>query len=270
MNTVNVRQDVVRPIALAVFFATLGLFLRLLLSILFDIEMSRLVASLLNFALAALSAFVIFPNVIKRPFGGVPLSEYLRRLGFYLPSNVWRHVALGVVLAVCTLGSMLIGSLLTGRYAVDWSTITLGQTIFSLNAGVWEEFFYRGIIMLVLLLAVKSVRKAALIQIALFALLHIKGFDISVGIDVLTVAVIAIAFTYTAFKTRTLVAGIVFHFVHDALLFFVQVPSGERTGVAENLAFYGALWIGVAVACLITKLAAEKLGVHAAEELYAT
>jgi membrane protease YdiL (CAAX protease family) len=80
--------------------------------------------------------------------------------------------------------------------------------------------------------------------------------------------VITVAFTYVAYKTRTLLAGMVFHFLHDALLFFVQVPEGEYFGSTENIIFYVALWIMVGMACLLTKIAAEKFGVKAQVELY--
>jgi membrane protease YdiL (CAAX protease family) len=125
---------------------------------------------------------------------------------------------------------MLIGSLLTGRYELNWSTVNISHTIFSINPGVWEEYFYRGVIMFLLLIATRSLKRAALIQIVLFGLSHIKGFDLWSWIDVISVMFLAVAFTYAAYKTRTLVAGIVFHFLNDALLFLPQVPGGEYIG----------------------------------------
>lgn len=257
----------VRSIALAVVFATLGFTVRAGLKMVLDVEMPKWAASVLNLALAALGAFYVFPKRLKQPFGEVGLAEYTRRLGFYLPQGAWRHVVLGVVLAACTLGGMLVGSILTARYVLDWSTVDLSHALFSLNPGVWEEFFYRGIIMIVLLKSVKSARQAALLQILLFGLSHVKGFDLLAWVDVLSVAIIAVAFTYAAYKTRTLVAGIVFHFTHDLFLFLVQVP-GDKSGFAENVIFFGALWIGVGIACLLTKVAADRLGVQARTELY--
>ena len=258
----------VRTIGLAMAFATLGLLLRLLLGTLLDIEISKLAASVLNFLLAGLAALYLLPKRLKEPFGKVDLTEYTRRLGFYLPRGAWRHVVLGLVLASCTLGGMLIGSVLTGRYELDWSTVNISHSVFSLNPGVWEEFFYRGIIMAVLLKHTKSVRQATFIQVLLFALAHIKGFDLWAWVDVISVLIIALAFTYAAYKTRTLIAGIVFHFVHDALLYLVLVPGAKYAGFAENAVFYVTLWIMVGVACLLTKVAAEKLGVQARTELY--
>ena len=267
MNQRSLRYTV-QSIGLALLFSMLGFLVRLLLSVLLDVDLPLWVASVLNFALAALGAFVFFPRVLKRPFGEVALSEYVRRLGFYLPRHAWRHVVLGGILALCTLGGMLVSSLLTGRYVLDWRTVDLSHVVFSLNAGVWEEFFFRGLIAIVLLQYTRSVKKTVVIQIVLFGLSHIKGIDLWSWVDVFSVVVIATAFVYAAYKTRTLLAGIVFHFVHDALLFLVQVPD-EYVGVGENVIFYLALWSMVGVACLLIKVAAEKLGVQAEAELYA-
>ncbi len=261
-------KNTVSPMALAIVLITSGTLLRLLFDVLLDVKISKLLTSVLNIPLAAFIAFFIFPKLLKQPFGKVDLPEYTRRLGFYLPLNAWKHVVLGVILALCTLAGMLVGSILTGRYELDWSTINISHTVFSLNPGIWEELAYRGIIMFMLLKSVKSVRQAALIQVLLFGLVHIKGVDPWSWVDVITVIVIALAFTYAAYKTRTLVAGIVFHFLHDALLFFVQVPEGEYSGFTENMSFYVALWTMVGVACLLIRVAAEKFGVQAQAELY--
>jgi membrane protease YdiL (CAAX protease family) len=261
-------RNMVRSIALAIVFVSPGFLLRLLLNLLMDVEMSVLFASVVNFGLAALGAFVVFPKGIKQPFGAVSLAEYARRLGFYLPAKAWKHVALGVVLALCTLGGMLAGSLLTGRYVLDWHTISLEHLVFSLNPGVWEEFFFRGVVMVVLLQRVRTIRQAALIQILLFGLTHVKGLDVWDWVDVTSVMILGAAFVYMAYKTRTLVAGIVFHFLHDSLLYVVQVPGGEYFGLRENLAFFVALWVMVGVACLVARVAVERLGVRSEAQLY--
>jgi hypothetical protein len=261
-------RKTVRSIALALVFVSPGFLLRLLLNLSMDVEISVLSASVLNFGLAALGAFVVFPKMLKQPFGEVPLAEYSRRLGFYLPMKPWKHVALGVVLALCTLGGMLAGSLLTGRYVLDWRVISLEHLVFSLNPGIWEEFFFRGIIMVVLLRSIRTIGQAALIQIVLFGLTHIKGLDAWAWVDVVSVMILAAAFVYTAYKTRTLIAGIVFHFFHDSLLYIMQVPGGDYIGLRENLAFFLALWVMVGVACLVVKAATERLSIRSEAELY--
>jgi len=265
---INSTRNKIRAVALSVLFMSLGFFIRLIFKMTLDVEMSKIFASVLNFALATLGAFIVFPGLLEQPFGKIPLSEYRQRLGFYWPANAWKHVLLGILLSLCTLGGMLVASHLTGRYVLDWSNITLSHTIFSINPGIWEEFFFRGIIMAVLLKSAKSVKQAALYMILIFGVLHIKGFGLWSLVDVISVMIITIAFTYVAYKTRNLLAGMVFHFIHDSLLFFVQVPEGEYLGLNENLLFYFCLWIMVGVACLIVKFTTDQQGVRETTELY--
>ena len=268
MSNTGMMKNTVRPIGLALVAIVLGQILVMLAEMIFDMSITKIQASIITFVIAALFGFVIFPRILKLPFGDVGLSTYLRKLGFYWPRNAWKHVLLGMLLAACTLTGIWIASLLSGRYVLDWSTVNLSHTIFSINPGVWEEFFYRGIIMLVLIGATRSIKRAALIQILLFSLAHIKGFDLWAWVDVLSVFILAIAFTYATLKTRTLVVGMVFHFLHDAFLFLPQVPGADYLGTQENVVFYACLWVMAGVACLIIKFASERLGGQADEELY--
>ena len=163
---------------------------------------------------------------------------------------------------------MLLASILTGKYELNFKSVTVTHLVFCLNPGIWEEVFYRGIQMMILLRLAKSLQKAAAIQIILFGLLHIKGISILSSIDAVSVMIMGIGFTYTAYKTDSLVAGIVFHYFHDAFIFVVQVPNNIQTGIADTVLFYLFLWSMVGVGCLVTKLAAEKLKVCSPTDLY--
>jgi membrane protease YdiL (CAAX protease family) len=257
-----------QAILVAMAWAMVGFLFCLVFEKVFDIELSKLVSSIINFAVACFGAFYLFPKIYRAPFGSVPMKEYLKHIGFFLPTGAWRHILLGILLAGCTLSGMLNASILTGRYVLDWSEINITQIVFSLSPGVFEEVFYRGIIMMLLLPMTKSLKKAALGQIVIFGLAHIKGFDWATLIDVISVMILAVAFTFVAYKTRALLAGMVFHFLHDALLFFVQVPGGEYHGLQENMIFYGILWLMVGIGCLIIWFATERLNVRAERGLY--
>ena len=269
MNTrISFMKNIVRPIALAWVAIGSGGLIGLILEMSLEIELSKISTSLITLAIAAFAAFVLFPKILKQPFESASLSRYFRRIGFYLPQGAWKHILLGIVLAACTLFGMLIGSLLTSRYVFDSNTINMTQIIFSINPGIWEEFFYRGVIMVLFLKATQSFKRAAVLQIVLFGLTHIKGFDIWSWVDVISVMVLALVFTYAAYKTRTLIAGIIFHFVHDALLFVPQVPGADYVGMTENLAFFGCLWGMAIIGLFLIKVASEKLGIAAKNELY--
>ena len=258
----------VRSIALACISPAFGSLIGYILEVFLDIEIPILYLIVITFSFATFSAFYLFTKILKLPFGDVSITEYRHQLGFYLPHKAWKHVLLGCVLAACTLSGILISSLLTGRYKFDWSTVDISQILFSINPGLWEEFFYRGVIMVLLMRATRSIKRAALIQLVLFGFFHIKGFGLWAWVDVVSVMILAVAFTFSAYKTQTLVAGIVFHFLHDAFLFVPQVPGGAYIGVFENIAFYASLWLMVGVACVIIYLSSDFLGVKAEDDLY--
>ncbi len=261
-------KKTVRPVAVSIVAPVAGFVLIYLLELVLDFELSKLASSLVNLAIVAPIAFLLFPRRLGIPFGQVDTRSFLRRVGLYFPDNGWKQIVLGIFLAMMTLSGMLTASILTGRYSAELSEINLPHLVFSLNPGLWEELFYRGVLMIWLLRRTRSLKWAVAIQVILFGLMHIKGGDLAAVLDVLSVMVLALGFTYVAFKTRTLLAGIVFHTLHDALLFFVQVPGGTDTNLQELASFHGLLWLSVGLACGLTKVAAERLGARATDDLY--
>ena len=258
----------IRPIILTMIAPITGFTFIYLLEVFLNVEFSKQISAMVNLVVVALVAFLVFPRRLGIPFGRIETRDFLRRVGFYLPENTWKHVILGLILAGCNLSGMLIASILTGKYVVDLSTLNFPHFLFSLNPALWEELFYRGVLMIWLLKNNYPLKHAFLIQLALFGVMHVKGTDLLALVDVFSVMVIAIGFTYVAYKTRSLLAGIIFHYFHDAFLFFVQISGGVYTGITENAMFYGSLWSMVGIGCIITKYFVEKLGVHATEELY--
>jgi hypothetical protein len=265
-DTLRIR---IRSLVLTALVApALGFVLILLLEMFLNIEVSKLVSGIINLVVVAPIAFLLFPRVLGIPFGVTGTREYLKGIGFYFPGDAWKHILLGLILAACTLVGMLVASLLTGRYTPDTSTINLPHIVFSLNPALWEELFFRGVLMILLLQYTRSVKKAFAIQVIIFGLTHIKGVDLLAFVDVISVIIIAVGLTFVAHQTRSLVAGIGFHYFHDVLLNFVQPPGREHIGFSENAAFYALLWLMVGVGCAITWFAAEKFGVRAKAPLY--
>ena len=264
----KISRSTLRPFGLTILAPSLGFFIFLVLKFVFKVEVSKLVGSIINLVMVALVAFIVYPKLLGIPFGRIDTRTFLHKVGFYLPEKGWKHILLGLVLSGCTLSGMLAASVLTGKYQPDGSTINISHLVFSLNPGLWEELFYRGVFMILLLKLTRSFKKAFLIQVLVFGLLHIKGIDLWGLVDAFTVAVIAIGFTYSAYKTQSLAAGIVFHYFHDAFLFFVQLPDGVYSGTKDNAVFYGLLWLMVGIGCLITKLSSEMLGIRASTPIY--
>lgn len=263
----NLRSKI-RPVALTIFAPGAGFLFILLLEVSLDIELSKLLSSLVNLVVVALIAFLIFPKRLGIPFGRIDTREFLRRVGLYLPDGAWKHAVLGLSLAGCTLSGMLLASVLTGSYVMDTGAIDLPHLVFSLNPALWEELFYRGVLMILLLRYTRSLRRASAIQAVLFGMAHIKGLDAWAFVDAFTVIVISIGFTYAAYKTRSLAAGVTFHYFHDALLKFVQIPATVDPGATHRAFFYVILWVMVGIGCVITRLVVDKFKVRAPAELY--
>jgi membrane protease YdiL (CAAX protease family) len=252
------KKKDIRAIALSVLFSSIGFVFSFLVKKGLNIDLSKLDLSIIAFIVTSISAFLLFPKVFKIPFGKISIKDFIYKIGLYPSKKIFGFILIGVVAALTTLSAMLIGSIITGRYEFDSSTINLAHSIFSLTPGIFEEVFYRGIIMIVLVRMTKSIKKAALIQVLIFALAHIKGFDFISIVDIFSVLIIAAGFTYLAYKTKSLIPGIVFHYLHDTFLFSVQIPGGEYIGFRDNALFYSILWISIGVVIIITKQLSEK------------
>ncbi len=243
--TLSTFRANLRAIVLPVAFSGLGLTFAFLLKKGLGLQWPKIAFSLLALAFTSTLVLLLFPKVFGIPFGPVDARTWLRRLGLWGAQDGWRHARLGVFAALFTLSGMLVGTVATGKYQFDPATLTLNQAVFSLTPGIWEEVLFRGVLMIVLVRLTGSVFKAGFFQILLFGLAHLKGLSGLAWVEVVSVMVIATAFTYLAVRTRSLIPGILFHWAHDTFLFTVQLPKGEYTGLRDNALFYAGLWTGV-------------------------
>ncbi len=255
-------------VGITLLFSILATAIFLLLRMSLHSDLSKLYLPLLAFPLNIFVIRIIFPKKLGIPFGKISPHDFSDRIGLSKPNHTTKFIILGVLLGVCSLSGMLIGSIIGGQYQFDPSALTLEQVVFATVPGVWEEVFFRGILMLVLLGILKDLPKAALLQVVLFGLFHLSGFEFWTIVDVISVMLIGGTLTYTAHKTNSLLPGIVFHFLHDAFLFLVQPPGGEISGNFASVVFFASLWIMLGVACLLTKFCAEKWGVQRGKNLY--
>jgi membrane protease YdiL (CAAX protease family) len=250
-------------------FSSVGLMVAFLLKKGLGLELSKLTLSLIALTVTSAAVLLLFPRVFKIPFGLVSIKEFIKNLGLYKPRPLLKLVLLGLFASLFTLSGMLIGSLLTGKYIFSAGTITLAQAVFSLTPGIWEELLFRGVIMIVLLRLTKSFKRAALIQVLLFGLAHIKGLDLlSLVFEPFSVTLLAVGFTYIAYKTKSLIPGMIVHYVHDTFLFAVQLPGGDYFGFQDNIFFYAGLWISVALCVIMVKLFVERFNIISPYDFY--
>ena len=263
-------RETIRSILLPFGFSAFGIGVAFLLKKGLGVDLSKMTLSLVALVVTSTSVLLLFPRVFKIPFGSVSIKKFLANLGLIKPRPLLKLVLLGTFASLFTLSGMLVGSLLTGKYVFIPTTITLGQAVFSLTPGIWEELLLRGVLMIVLLRLTKSFKRATLIQVLLFGLAHIKGLDfLSLVCEPISVAIIAVGFTYIAYKTKSLVPGMVFHYLHDTFLYAVQLPGGEYSGFHDNLLFYIGLWTSVLLCMAMVKLLVERFRIVSPYDFYA-
>lgn len=261
-------RKTIRPIIISMVVPSAGIIIFLFIKMALNINVSKLFISIANLFIVSFIAFYLYPEIFGIPFGKINTTAYIKKICVLPSNNVYKHILLGIVLAICSLSGILIGTVLTGKYEFDLSTINATQIIFSLNPGIWEEFFFRGVIMILLLSLTKSLKKSVIIQVLLFGIMHIKDISIIGLFEIISVIILGIGFTYVTYKTRSLLAGMIFHFLHDAFLFTVQLSDGIYIGVKDNTLFYIGLWSMIAIGCLITKVSSEKLNIRSSNDLY--
>jgi membrane protease YdiL (CAAX protease family) len=178
-----------------------------------------------------------------------------------------RNVLLGVLMAVLTLSSILLASLLTKHFVLDWSFVPALRWVKGLTRGVWEEVFFRGI-MLAILMRFYGQRKAVLWMTTIFALVHLDIMDVTLEgvVDVVSIFFIGLLFAYLVLKTGSLLPAIVFHYVHDIFVLLVQNTPGANEPMA-SLLLYGFLWAALAVGAVLTKYMVERWPARQSESL---
>jgi membrane protease YdiL (CAAX protease family) len=168
-----------------------------------------------------------------------------------------RNILLGLLMAALTLSSILLASLLTGHFVFDWSYVPALRWVKGLTRGIWEEVFFRGII-LVLFMRVFSKRKAVFFATFLFAVVHFNplAVNFTMIVDVISIFFIGLLLAYLVLKTGSLLPAIVFHYVHDIFVLLVQNTPGANEPLASTL-LYAFLWIALVIGAVLTKYIVE-------------
>ena len=103
--------------------------------------------ALLYFAALGVLALYLMPYVLGLPKGRKSLREYSYDIRLLPLQPVVRNILIGLLMAVLTLSSIYLASLLTGKFVLDWSLVPALRWVKGLTRGIWEEVFFRGIIL---------------------------------------------------------------------------------------------------------------------------
>ena len=225
------------------------------------------VPPLMYFVVAGVWALYVTPRLLGLPNGRKPFREFCTDIRLLPVTPLARNILLGVLMAALTLSGILLATVLTGHFVLDWSFVPPVRWVKGLTRGIWEEVIFRGI-MLVILMRFYPQRNAVLRMTAVFALAHFNVLEVSIEavVDVVSIFFIGLLFAYLVLKTGSLVPAIIFHYVHDIFVLLVQNAPGADTLVASVL-LYGFLWAALAVGAALTKYIVEHWPVRQSESL---
>jgi membrane protease YdiL (CAAX protease family) len=228
------------------------------LSLLELLPLGKIIPPLLLFFGLGLVALVLMPFVLGLPNGRKSLTAYCRDIRLLPIQPVGRNILLGLLLALLTLGAILLAALATGHFVLDWGLVPGIRWLKGLTRGIWEEVFFRGII-LVLFMRRYPTRKmmAIFLSAFVFAAIHLGRLTPEALIDVGSIFLIGLLCTYVVLKTGSLLPAIIFHYVHDIFVLLVQNTVGADKGLALAL-LYGFLWTSLILGALLTKLIVER------------
>ena len=218
--------------------------------------MGKILPPLLLFLVLGFVALYLMPTVLGLPNGRKPLQDYCRDIRLLPVTPLGRNIFIGLLMAALTLSAILLATLLTGHFVLDWSTVPALRWLKGLTRGIWEEVFFRGII-LVLFMRRYSLRKAIFFSVLVFALAHLGELSLEAIIDVVSIFFMGLLFTYLVLKTGSLLPGIIFHYVHDIFVLLVQNAPGADQRLASGL-LYTFLWIALIIGAIATKVIVER------------
>ncbi|MFX1369516.1 MAG: CPBP family intramembrane glutamic endopeptidase [Promethearchaeota archaeon] len=178
----------------------------------------------LKFVLIGMFLLLFVPFILMIPRGKRTFRQYLDdiRLTQYRP--VGRNLIIIIVSTLLLLSGLILTGFLYGNFTLDFTFLLPENSpilFVAINAGIWEEIMWRGII-LTLFLKNYSVRTSISVNTVLFALAHLAnlfvGQDLLVMLGQLIFVLIATPFiAYVFVKTESLLPGILIHFSIDAL-----------------------------------------------------
>ena len=219
------------------------------------IPAGKILPPLLLFFSLGVVALYLMPFVLGLPNGRKAFKEYCRDIRLLPVQPLGRNILLGLLLAILTLSSILLASWLTGHFVIDGSTVPPLRWVKGLTRGIWEEVFFRGII-LVLFMRLFPGRRAVLLSAFLFAMMHLSVLNLEVAIDLISLFFMGLLFAYVVLKTGSLLPAIIFHYVHDVFINWVQNTPGADEVLSSAL-LYGFLWVALIIGALLTKLIVE-------------
>ncbi|MFX0176423.1 MAG: lysostaphin resistance A-like protein [Candidatus Hodarchaeota archaeon] len=223
----------------------------------------------LQFGFLTLLLLVIIPKGLKLPRMNESFKHYLHGIQLSPVKPVLRNVLLGISSFLIFGAITFFGSNLLGTYVFNPSilfgnpdpTTFLGLGwflfIFMLIPGIWEEVAFRGVAMPMLLNKYK-LTFATIINGVIFGFIHsfnvitllILGINpFAVLFQVVYAAFLGFAFAYMFIKSKSLIPGIIFHYLVDSVGRIIYANTIFEESI--SVVIYTILFFGVIPSILI-------------------
>ncbi len=213
----------------------------------------------LYFVALGVVALFIMPTVLGLPNGRKSLRAFCHDIRLLPMAPVVRHVLLGLLMAALTLSGILLATWLTGHFVWDWEMVPPVRWIKGLTRGIWEEVFFRGIILVLFTrMYVGKPKKAYFYTTFVFAIAHLSPrLSVAHLVDLLSIFFMGSLFLYLILKTGSLLPSMVFHYVHDVFVNLMQNAPGANETTASVL-LYGFLWAALMLGAVCTHFIARR------------
>ncbi len=192
-----------------------------------------------QFGFLAILWLIVIPRGMKLPERCDSFKDYSKKIHLSTLKPVGRNILLGVGSFIIFGIVVFIGAITLGNYVFNPKilfgnpdpSVGLGWFLFiiMLIPGIWEEVAYRGVI-IPMLTKKYRVRTSLIISALLFGLAHTLNFItyIIIGVDPLSIlffvgfqviyaTLLGFAFGYMYIKTKSLLPGIILHFLIDSM-----------------------------------------------------
>jgi membrane protease YdiL (CAAX protease family) len=230
----------------------------ILLGVLEFIPAGKVIPPLLYFVVLGIVALVLMPFVIGLPHGRKSFNEYCHDIRLLPMRPLDRNIILGLLLALLTLTGILLATLATGHFALDWSLLPAVRWLKGLTRGIWEEVFFRGIILaLFIRLYPGRTKQAVFWTTFVFTLCHFKEVSLEQLVELVSIFFMGLLFVYVILKTGSLLPAMIFHYVHDIFINLVQNAPGVDPTIRLVL-FYAGFWTALIIGALLTRLIVER------------
>ena len=204
-------------------------------------------ATMLVFISLAVVGLFGMPFILGLPSGRKSFPEYSRDIWLRTENSIFGDMILGFVSAGLLLASLVLSSIVSGGFYFDAEKLSGFQIFDGLTHGIWEEIYFRGVILVLSLRAANGKWRAFGLASALFAMIH---FEL---IGLFRLFLLGIFWCYMTYKSRSLLPAMISHSIFNIFSVALVPDISGETVVNWFIVWNILISIAVAIGILIIR-----------------